>query len=99
MNPLMGWESSTDTLQEIKIEFETKEQVFKHIKKFHPKEIFQCDNDGCKKQFFTLHELQVHDHQKTHCCYICDYRAESLEIHNNVMHLARKDFQCKKSKM
>ena len=81
------------------VQFETKEQVFKHIKKFHPKEIFQCDNEDCKKQFFTLHELQVHDHQKTHCCDICDYRAESLErlqIHNNVMHLARKDFQCKK---
>ena len=33
MNPLMGWESSTDTLQEIKIEFETKEQAIEYAKK------------------------------------------------------------------
>ena len=31
MNPLMG-ESSTDTLQEIKIEFETKEQAVEYAK-------------------------------------------------------------------
>ena len=33
MNPLMGWESSTDTLQEVKIEFETKEQAVEYAKK------------------------------------------------------------------
>ena len=33
MDPLMGWESSTDTLQEIKIEFETKEQAVEYAKK------------------------------------------------------------------
>ena len=33
INPLMGWESSTDTLQEVKIEFETKEQAVEYAKK------------------------------------------------------------------
>ncbi|MAJ85773.1 MAG: hypothetical protein CL687_02220, partial [Candidatus Pelagibacter sp.] len=31
-NQLMGWESSTDTLQEIKIEFDTKEQAIDYAK-------------------------------------------------------------------
>ncbi len=32
-NPLMGWESSTDTLSEIKLEFSSKELAVKYAKK------------------------------------------------------------------
>jgi len=32
-NPLMGWESSNDTLGEIKLEFNTKEQAINYAKK------------------------------------------------------------------
>jgi|TARA_B100001093_G_C26544381_1_gene891744 NADH dehydrogenase (ubiquinone) Fe-S protein 4 len=32
-NPLMGWESSTDTLSEIKLEFSSKELAIKYAKK------------------------------------------------------------------
>ena len=32
-NPLMGWESSTDTLSEIKLEFYSKELAIKYEKK------------------------------------------------------------------
>ena len=31
-NPLMGWESSTDTLSEIKLEFSTKELALNYAK-------------------------------------------------------------------
>ena len=33
INPLMGWESSTDTLTELKLEFSTKELAIKYAKK------------------------------------------------------------------
>ena len=33
INPLMGWESSIDTLSEIRLEFETKDQAIKYAKK------------------------------------------------------------------
>jgi NADH dehydrogenase (ubiquinone) Fe-S protein 4 len=33
VNPLMGWETSTDTLSEIKIEFSTKDQAIRYAKK------------------------------------------------------------------
>ena len=33
VNPLMGWESSTDTMSEIKLEFSTKEQAVNYAKK------------------------------------------------------------------
>ena len=33
INPLMGWETSKDTLSEVKLEFETKEQAIKYAKK------------------------------------------------------------------
>ena len=33
INPLMGWESSTDTLSELKLEFSTKELAIKYAKK------------------------------------------------------------------
>ena len=33
INPLMGWESSTHTLSEIKLEFSTKENAIKYAKK------------------------------------------------------------------
>ena len=33
INPLMGWESSTDTLSEIKLEFSTKELAIDYAKK------------------------------------------------------------------
>ena len=32
-NPLMGWESSSDTLSEIKLEFSTKELAINYVKK------------------------------------------------------------------
>ena len=33
INPLMGWESSKDTMSEIKLEFSTKEQAVRYAKK------------------------------------------------------------------
>ena len=33
INPLMGWESSEDTMSEIKLEFSTKEQAINYAKK------------------------------------------------------------------
>ena len=33
LNPLMGWESSSDTLSEIKLEFSTKELAINYAKK------------------------------------------------------------------
>ena len=33
INPFMGWESSTDTLQEITLKFSTKEQAVEYAKK------------------------------------------------------------------
>ena len=33
VNPLMGWESSTDTLTELKLEFTTKEKAIEYAKK------------------------------------------------------------------
>ena len=32
-NPLMGWESSDDTLTEIRLEFSSKEQAINYVKK------------------------------------------------------------------
>ena len=33
VNPLMGWESSTDTLSELKLEFSTKQLAIEYAKK------------------------------------------------------------------
>ncbi len=33
INPLMGWESSTDTLEEIVLKFSTKEKAIEYAKK------------------------------------------------------------------
>ena len=33
INPLMGWESSTDTLTELKLEFSSKEKAIEYAKK------------------------------------------------------------------
>ena len=33
INPLMGWESSTDTLSELRLEFSTKELALEYAKK------------------------------------------------------------------
>ena len=33
INPLMGWESSTDTLSELRLEFSTKESAINYAKK------------------------------------------------------------------
>ena len=33
VNPLMGWESSTDTLSELKLEFSTKDKAIEYAKK------------------------------------------------------------------
>ena len=32
-SPLMGWESSTDTLEEVKLEFSSKEKAIEYAKK------------------------------------------------------------------
>ena len=46
INPLMGWESSSDTLGEIKLEFSTKELAINYAKK---KKMNTC---------FTIFELK-----------------------------------------
>ena len=33
INPLMGWDSSKDTMSEIKLEFDTKDQAINYAKK------------------------------------------------------------------
>ena len=33
INPLMGWESSKDTMSDVKLEFDTKEQAVNYAKK------------------------------------------------------------------
>jgi len=33
INPLMGWESSRDTMSEVRLEFQNKEQAIKYAKK------------------------------------------------------------------
>ncbi len=33
INPLMGWESSKDTMSEVRLEFETKEEALNYAKK------------------------------------------------------------------
>ena len=33
INPLMGWESSSDTLSEIRLEFTSKENAINYVKK------------------------------------------------------------------
>ena len=33
VNPLMGWESSKDTMSEVKLEFSTKEEAVNYVKK------------------------------------------------------------------
>ncbi len=33
VNPLMGWESSKDTMSEVKLEFSTKEQAINYARK------------------------------------------------------------------
>ena len=33
VNPLMGWESSKDTMSQVKLEFSTKEEALNYVKK------------------------------------------------------------------
>tara|TARA_B100000427_G_C15002132_1_gene374490 strand:- start:185 stop:427 length:243 start_codon:yes stop_codon:yes gene_type:complete len=33
INPLMGWESSKDTMSEVKLEFSSKEEAINYVKK------------------------------------------------------------------
>ena len=33
VNPLMGWESSKDTMSEVKLEFSTKDEAINYVKK------------------------------------------------------------------
>ena len=33
VNPLMGWETSKDTMSEVKLEFSTKEEAINYVKK------------------------------------------------------------------
>ena len=35
VNPLMGWETSQDTMSEIKLEFSNKEQAINYAKKYN----------------------------------------------------------------
>ena len=35
INPLMGWESSKDTMSEVKLKFSTKEQAISYAKKYN----------------------------------------------------------------
>ena len=35
INPLMGWESSNDTMSEVKLKFSTKEQAISYAKKYN----------------------------------------------------------------
>ena len=35
VNPLMGWESSKDTMSEVKLEFSTKEEAINYVKKYN----------------------------------------------------------------
>ena len=35
INPLMGWESSDDTMSEVKLKFSTKEQAINYAKKYN----------------------------------------------------------------
>jgi len=35
INPLMGWESSTDTFSELKMDFTTKEKAIEYAKKYN----------------------------------------------------------------
>ena len=59
-NPLMGWESSSDTLSEVKLEFSTKELAIDYAKKkkidyeiIEPKKKKNCQKIICR-QFFKL---------------------------------------------
>ena len=44
INPLMGWESSTDTLSELKLEFATKELAIEYANK---NKIDAYNSNGC----------------------------------------------------
>ena len=35
ISPLMGWESSNDTMSEVKLKFSTKEQAINYVKKYN----------------------------------------------------------------
>ena len=35
INPLMGWETSNDTMSEVKLKFSTKEQAINYAKKYN----------------------------------------------------------------
>ena len=54
-NPLMGWESSSDTLSELKLEFSTKESAINYAKKkkidyeiIEPKKRKNCKKILCR---------------------------------------------------
>jgi NADH dehydrogenase (ubiquinone) Fe-S protein 4 len=47
INPLMGWESSTDTFSELKLEFSTKELAVEYAKK--NKIVFELIEPNSKK--------------------------------------------------
>ena len=49
INPLMGWESSTDTLSELKLEFSTKESAIDYAKR--NKIIFEIIEPNQRKIF------------------------------------------------
>ena len=49
INPLMGWESSSDTFSELKLEFSTKEKAINYAKK--KKIIFEIIEPKKKKNY------------------------------------------------
>ena len=55
INPLMGWESSTDTLSELRLEFSTKESAIDYAKR--NKIIFEIIEPKQRKIFNLLERL------------------------------------------
>ena len=55
INPLMGWESSKDTMSEVKLEFLTKEQAINYAKKNN---IDYYIIEPQKHKIITTHKIQ-----------------------------------------
>ena len=56
INPLMGWESSTDTLTELKLEFSTKQLAIKYAKKNINQILAIKAPNRIKKIIYTLYQ-------------------------------------------
>ncbi len=54
INPLMGWESSTDTYSELKLEFNSKEMAIQYAKKNNINyEIIETNNKKISKKSYA----------------------------------------------